>query len=234
MNSQVIFIEIDTLKFMFSKKATKIWQNSHCKVHYVPRRPQKFEKWYQNLYILGDFIWYSETFKHFKTSYLFDNLNVVSGANLRLNTDDVIQNQERQLNAAKRSILRMLGNILKHIFLSHVWYGCKTFQPWTFQPQASFLHFSTLDFLTMNFFSMKSSYWKLFSNVFFNQRVQKFMFEKSRVENSGMEMSNNLLWRGHFNLRFFTMNFLTRWLKSSWLLSLGLKHPPILLVSALQ
>ena len=41
------------------------------------------------------------------------------GANLRLNTDDVIQNQERQLNAAKRSILRMLGkkySIMKSLF----------------------------------------------------------------------------------------------------------------------
>ena len=76
----------------------------------------------------------SQILRPYKTSDLLDNLNVVSGANLRLNTDDVIQNQERQLNAAKRSILRMLGNILKHIFLSHVKYGCKTFQPWTFQP----------------------------------------------------------------------------------------------------
>ena len=83
--------------------------------------------------------------KHYKTSDLLDNLNVVSGANLRLNTDDVIQNQERQLNAAKRSILRMLGNILKHIFLLHVKYGCKTFQPWNFQPQNSTPHFTTID-----------------------------------------------------------------------------------------
>ena len=43
------------------------------------------------------------------TSSILDNLDIASGANLRLNTDDVIQNQERQLNAAKRSILRMLG-----------------------------------------------------------------------------------------------------------------------------
>ena len=101
---------------------------------------------------------------------------------MRLNTDDVIQNQERQLNAAKRSILRMLGNILKHIFLSHVKYGWKTFQPWTFQPHASTPHFSTPDFLTMNFSTLNFS-----AMHFSNQRVQKFMFEKSRVENSGVE-----------------------------------------------
>jgi len=39
------------------------------------------------------------------------------GANLRLNTDDVIQNQERQLNAAKRSILRMLAAVVLAFFL---------------------------------------------------------------------------------------------------------------------
>ena len=87
--------------------------------------------------------------KHYKTYDLFDNLNVVSGANLRLNTDDVIQNQERQLNAAKRSILRMLGNILKHIFLScQIWlqdistldFSTPSFNPALFNPRLFLVH----------------------------------------------------------------------------------------------
>ena len=40
------------------------------------------------------------------------NTSIVNGANLRLNADSVMQSQERQLNASKRAILRMLGNLL--------------------------------------------------------------------------------------------------------------------------
>ena len=45
-------------------------------------------------------------------SYLSNSSNSIAtncGANLRLNPEAVAQSQERQLNAAKRTILRMLG-----------------------------------------------------------------------------------------------------------------------------